>query len=113
MKLTRPPKKFLIHDIQYMEHVGNDDWQKPVFADPVTVKNVRVDNTPEYSVDADGLSLRYNALVFCYNGLSEPFPEFKTQSRIIFDGNEHTITRVVPVYEAYSDAIYSYELEVI
>lgn len=113
MKLPRPPKSFLIHNIQYKEHVGNDDWQKPVFAEPVTVEHVRVDNSPEYSVSSDGLSLRYNALVFCYKGISDPLPDFKTQSRIIFDGNEHTITKVVPVYEAYSDDIYCYELEVI
>ncbi|KAJ57947.1 hypothetical protein P782_2534 [Enterococcus faecalis FL2] len=43
-----------------------------------------------------------------------PFPEFKEQSLVIYDGKEHVITKIDTVIEAYQAAtIYSYEIEVV
>jgi len=113
MRLPRVPLKFLVHEIEYMEYLGNDDWQKPIHADPVKIENVRVDSSPDFSVSSSGEQILYNALIFCYKGLTTPLPNFKVKSRIKFNGVEHTIVRVVPVFEAYVDDLYSIELEVV
>ena len=86
MLMPKPPKKFLVDSFEYKEYLGEGDWNKPV----------------------------YNGLIFCYHGLTMPFPEFKEQSLVIYDGKEHVITKIDTVIEAYQAAtIYSYEIEVV
>ena len=60
-----------------------------------------------------GKQLLYNAVIFCYKGLTDPLPKFKEQSIVIYDGQEHIITKIDTVTEAYSSDVYSYELEVV
>ncbi|GAE32444.1 phage capsid and scaffold [Halalkalibacter hemicellulosilyticusJCM 9152] len=55
----------------------------------------------------------YNAVVFCYEGITTPLPAFKVQSLLVFDDQDHVVTKVIPIYEAYDKTIYSYELEVV
>ncbi|OSH33849.1 hypothetical protein WZ211_0361 [Enterococcus faecalis] len=40
-------------------------------------------------------------------------PDFKEQSLVIYDGKEHVITKIDTVIEAYSNNVYSYEIEVV
>ncbi|OSH17481.1 hypothetical protein MGA447_2532 [Enterococcus faecalis] len=45
--------------------------------------------------------------------MTTPLPEFKEQSVVIYDDKEHVITKVDTVIEAYSNDVYSYEIEVV
>jgi hypothetical protein len=45
--------------------------------------------------------------------LTDPMLDFKAQSLVIYDGIEHTVTKVDRLTEAYTDDLYSYELEVV
>ena len=45
--------------------------------------------------------------------MTDKMLDFKTQSLVIYDGTEHTVTKVDRITEAYTDDLYSYELEVI
>ncbi|TSB47182.1 minor capsid protein [Alkalicoccobacillus porphyridii] len=112
--MPKPPLNFLIDSFDYKYLTGKKDkWQKPEYSEPMTINFCRIDRGPSYSSSSSGKQLLYNALIFCYEGLTDPLPEFKVESIIHFDGQDHTVTRVIPVYEAYSKTIYAYEIEVV
>lgn len=110
--MPKPPKEFCIDSFEYKKYLGENSWSEPIYADPITIENCRIDRGAEYTSTTSGKQLLYNAVVFCYEGITDPLPEFKTQSVLVFDDTEHVITKVIPIYEAYDKVIYSYELEV-
>lgn len=112
MVMPKPPKKFCVDSFVYREFI-KDGWNGAEYADPVTVAHCRIDRGAEYSQSTAGKQLLYNAVIFCYEGITTPIPTFKTESIISFDGVDHKITKVITNYEAYERTLYSYELEVI
>ncbi|GIN13197.1 hypothetical protein J26TS2_30640 [Shouchella clausii] len=115
MVMPKPPKDFLIDSFLYKEYLdgSNSNWSDPQYAEPVLIEHCRIDRGAEYSSTTSGKQLLYNAVVFCYGGMTTPLPEFKTQSILHFDDKDHVVTKVIPIYEAYAKTIYSYELEVV
>src|SRR5690625_623188 len=114
MVMPKVPKKFCIDEFIYKEYLGGDDrWGDVEYAEPITIKYCRIDRGAEYSQSTAGKQLVYNAVVFCYEGIASPLPKFNTQSLVVCDEQEHTITKVIPSFEAYEKKIYSYELEVV
>lgn len=113
MLMPKPPKEFLVDSFSYREYLGEGDWNKPVYGEEIEVSFCRIDRGSQYSFSSSGKQLLYNGLIFCYAGLTDPLPDFKAQSLVIYDGKKHVITSAEPITEAYSDALYSYELEVI
>lgn len=111
--MPKPPKKFCIDSFQYKECLGENNWSEPIYANPITIEHCRIDRGAEYTSTTSGKQLLYNAVVFCYEGITDPLPEFKTQSILYFDEKDHVITKVIPIHEAYDNTIYSYELEVV
>lgn len=111
--MPKPPIGFLIDSFVYKEYVGENNWSEPEYAVPVAINNCRIDRGAAYTSTTSGKQLLYNGIVFCYEGMTTPLPVFKAQSVLYYDGNEHVVTKVIPIYEAYSATIYSYELEVI
>jgi len=111
--MPKPPIDFCIDSFEYKEYEGLDNWSEPQHAEPITINHARIDRGAEYSQSTSGKQLLFNAVVFCYEGITTPLPAFKTQSIIRFDDQDHTITKVIPIYEAYDKTIYSYELEVV
>lgn len=113
MQLPKPPKASLIESVVYREYVGEGDYNNRVYADRIAIGHVRVDRSPKFSWSGNGKVLLYSAVVFCYEGLTEPLPKFKEQSLLEFDGREHTIVQVIKTKEFDADKLYSYELEVV
>ncbi|MDT2119085.1 putative minor capsid protein [Enterococcus faecalis] len=114
MLMPKPPKKFLVDSFEYKEYLGEGDWNKPVYKELILIEYCRIDRGSQYTFSSSGKQLLYNGLIFCYHGLTTPFPEFKEQSLIIYDGKEHVITKIDTVIEAYQAAtVYSYEIEVV
>lgn len=111
--MPKPPKDFCIDDFIYKEYIGENSWSEPEYAAPIIIKNCRIDRGSQYTSTTSGKQLLYNALIFCYEGITTPLPTFKEQSILSFDGRDHVVVKVIPVYEAYQSTIYSYELEVI
>lgn len=111
--MPKPPADFCIDTFVYKEYLRDNSWSEPEYADPVLIEHCRIDRGAEYTSTTSGKQLLYNGLVFCYQGITTPLLEFKVQSVLVFDGNDHVITKVIPIYEAYNKVIYSYELEVI
>lgn len=114
MSMRKPPKKFLIDSFDYYEYVGLNDWNEAVFNNVgVTVNNCRIDKETEFRTGTEGRELLFESLIFCYKGLTDPLPDFKEGSKVVFDEKEHRITRVIRTKEPYKNEIYSYEIEVI
>lgn len=113
MLMPKPPKEFLVDSFIYKEYLGEGDWNKPIYAEEKEISFCRIDRGSQYTFSTNGKQLLYNAVIFCYTGLTEPIFDFKAQSLVIYDGIEHTITKVDRVTEAYTDDTYSYELEVV
>ncbi|MGC4019207.1 MAG: putative minor capsid protein [Muricomes sp.] len=113
MVISKPPIESLVDAMVYEQISGKDDYQRPTYAEPVTISNVRIDRNTKYTYTPNGRVLIYNAIIFCYAGLTTPMKEFITESRVTFGGNEHIITNVLKNYEPYSGNIYSVELEVV
>lgn len=111
--MPKPPEEFCIDTFEYKEYLGTNNWSEPQYAKSITVENCRIDRGAEYSQSTNGKQLLYNAVIFCYEGITEPMLSFKTESLITFDDVDHKITKVIPIYEAYEKTIYSYELEVV
>ena len=110
--MPKPPKEFCIDSFEYKEYAG-DGWDGPQYKESVTIRNCRIDRGSEYSSTTSGKVLLYNAVIFCYEGITTPLPEFKTESIIRFNDQDHKVTKVIPIYEAYEQKLYSYELEVV
>lgn len=113
MVIPKPPVQFLVDSFIYREYLGEGDYNQPIYGDYLTIKNCRIDRGGQYSFSPSGKQLLYNAVIFCYEGLTTPLPTFKEQSLVIYDGKEHVITKIEKISEAYSNTVYSYELEVI
>lgn len=113
MGMPKPPKSMCFDSFEYKEYIGLNRYSEPEYAEPITIENCRIDRGAAYSSSSSGKVLLYNAVLFCYEGITTPLPAFKTQSVLFFDNKEHTVTKVIPVYEAYEPTIYSYELEVV
>lgn len=111
--IPKPPKEFCIDSFEYKEYLGTNDWSEPEHAESIMITKSRIDRGTEYSQSTSGKQLLYNAVVFCYKDITTPLPEFKTESILVFDGIEHVVTKVIPIYEAYEKKLYSYELEVV
>lgn len=111
--MPKPPKEFCVDSFEYKEYLGTNDWSEPEYAKSITIEHCRIDRGAEYSQSSSGKQLLYNAVVFCYKDITDPLPEFKTESILVFDDTKHVITKVIPIYEAYEKKLYSYELEVV
>ncbi|MCG5104447.1 putative minor capsid protein [Oceanobacillus alkalisoli] len=112
MVMPKPPADFCIDSFEYREFIS-DGWNGPEYKESVTIEHCRIDRGAEYSQSSAGKVLLYNAVIFCYEGITTPLPKFITQSIVRFDDQDHTITKVIPIYEAYEKTLYSYELEVV
>lgn len=111
--MPKPSKEFLVDSFVYKEFLSEGDWNNSKYAEEKEITFCRIDRGSQYTFQNSGKQLLYNAVIFCYAGLTEPLADFKPQSLVIYDGQEHTVTKVIPITEAYTAEIYSYELEVI
>lgn len=113
MLFRAPPKRLLVDHFDYYERDGTNSWSEPNYKEKITVQHVRADRSVEYLQTAAGASYVYHTVVFCYNGITTPLPNFKEQSKVILDGKEHIILKVIPVKQPYVNELYSVELELV
>lgn len=111
--MPKPPIEFCIDSFEYKEYLGLNSWSEPKYGESKIINNCRIDRGSEFTSSTSGKQLLYNGIVFCYEGITSPLPAFKAESIVIYDDIEHIITKVIPIYEAYTKKLYSYELEVV
>lgn len=113
MRVRPLPKDWLIHTIDYTPPDGEDDWQNPIPSEPITIKNVRFDDSTQFSRDATQTKILANAIIFVDAKYSKPIPEFKEDTTIHFDGKDYTLKKIVPCYHPNRNEIHHWELEVV
>lgn len=106
-------KALLIDSFEYYEHVGTDRNHQPEYAEAVTIKHCRIDNQNVYARNANEVKVVANAIIFCYAEHTTPFENFKEQSKVVINGKDLVIERVVPISYPYSVDLFSIELEVL
>lgn len=106
-------KQVLVHEFEYHEYVSTDRSHNAVYKKPETVKHCRVDYTSVYSRNNQEKVLEANGIIFCYAEHTTPFKMYKKQSKVVINGQEHIIEKVVPVSHPYSSELFAIELEVI
>lgn len=115
MRVPPLPKKWLIHTIEYREKLeGKDSYGNPRYADPITIKNVRFDDTTVFSRDQTQTKIQAEAVVFVDSTHSTNLPEkFLEESKITFNEREYTLKKVVTLYYPNKNKVRHWELEVI
>jgi len=115
MRIPPLPKKWLIHTIEYREKLeGKDSYGNPLFAEPITIKHVRFDDSTVFSRDATDTKILANAVIFVDSTHSTNLPErFVEESKITFNGKEYTLKKVVTLYYPNKNKVRHWELEVI
>lgn len=113
MRVRPLPKRWLIHSIEYYRHLGEDDWSNPIYDNPITIENVRFDDSTVFSRDTTQTKILADAVIFVDSTHSKPIPEFKEESRITFNGRELTLKKIIPCYYPHKNEVRHWELEVI
>jgi len=111
--LTVDPN-WLVDSFEYHEYTGEKDtFGKVKYADPVTVRNVRIDYSKVWKRNKTEAVVTANAVIFCVASHTTPFLDFKEQSKVEMDGKEYIIQKIIKNKEPYHDTLWSIELEVI
>lgn len=111
--IPKIPREFCIDSFEYEEYKGENNWSEPEYKKAITINNCRIDRSAEYTSTVAGKQLLYNAVIFCYNDITTPLPDFKTQSKIKYDNCNYIVTKIIINYYPYEKKIFSYELEVV
>ena len=110
------PKEYCNQSIVLRLIQGKDKWQKPIFSDPITIKNMIFQPQTVYSGTNNNRQVVANAIAFLFAGVADPMPVINKNhvgSKIDFEGETYTITTIVDNRNPYSNEVYSYELEVL
>lgn len=108
------PKSWLIHSITYEGMLEEkDDYGNPQYAKPIEIKFVRYDPTTVFSRDSTQSKIVAEGVIFVDAVNSSPIPEFIEESKIIFEGRELVLKKIIPCYQPTKNIIHHWELEVI
>ncbi|MBP1971583.1 hypothetical protein J2Z83_003734 [Virgibacillus natechei] len=103
------PSQLLIHTIEYEAFAGNDGWDD-TWAEPITIKNVRVEPTSRLQRSNNSEGAQISHVVFVDRVNSSHFPVFTIQSRVIFEGVSREVIDVKPFY-TFDTVPHHYEIE--
>jgi len=106
--------KLLNQSFDYCEFEGEDIWATSSYKEPITIKNVRIDETLETAPISVGISrVVCKAIAFVYASDTTPFIEFKRRSKIVTKNGIYMINKVVKINEPFEDKLWSVELELV
>ncbi|MCL2559271.1 MAG: minor capsid protein [Turicibacter sp.] len=106
--------QLLNQSFEYHEFEEKDNWQTASYKAPITIKNVRLDETLETTPVSAGEGRVINkAIAFIYASDTTPFIAFKRQSKVVTNNGIYTINKVVKVNEPFKDKLWSVELELV
>lgn len=117
--IPRVAKRFCQQSIELIE---TQEGKKDRFgnAKKTTVRalinNVVVQEGTVYSGTNNSRQITANATIFMYAGVTTPLPHFDKSymgRKLLYEGNEYTITNIVKNKEPFSNKVYSYEIEVL
>lgn len=97
--MTAIPKSMLPHSCTLETPIGEDDYGKVSYSEPVKLKNVRIDPSSSVSADKQNREQRLSAVLIydCRN--SSGANGFEEEQKIIFEGKEYTIHSIDKLYD--------------
>lgn len=102
------PKRLLIHSVDYREYIQDDRWGDR-FADPITLRFVRVEPATALNRDATKEEIPARAILFLDRVFTRPFVEPKEKSRVTFQGHEYEVHEVKALY-AFGPDVHHFEV---
>lgn len=116
--MMKPPKRMCQQKITLTltDPTKTDDWGQPLAGEPVTIEHCVVQPQTIYSGSNNARTIVANAVVFLYAGISSPLPtitKHNVGSKLVFEGEEYTVQKIIDNREPFSNALHSYELEVL
>ena len=107
------PKEWWIHQADYKHYDGMDDFGSDSYLDPHTIDYCRFDNSTVYSRDTQANRIQANGVLFVCAIRNSYLPELTERSKVVVNGKEYTIQKVIELPFPTSDDIHHYELEVV
>ncbi|MFL2063297.1 putative minor capsid protein [Latilactobacillus sakei] len=93
-----------------------DDWQNTTYPDPITLDNVRVDLTKQYTGTGNNREIVANATVFLFARFTGNYfvpDDDWLKSKVVYNGHEYLATDYVVNHGIETNKPYSVELKVI
>lgn len=112
MKVAQLPIDWLVHSVSYVVIGEENRWGEST-EEIIDVSNVRVEPTKSFSVNQQQEQVTANLVIFIDGVHSSPIPNFKVGNKIIWQGNEHVIVRVLPFNLPDSPKLHHIEVEVV
>lgn len=115
-KMPTIPKKWANQQIIYKDPTGEKDKYGKQTVTETIINNCVAQLETIYSGTNNDRQVVANAVVFLYASVANPFLKFDKNSqgnKIVFEGVEYTIKRVVDNRDPLSNEVWSYELEVL
>lgn len=114
--LTIDPN-WLVHSIIVYPKIGEDDYNAPIYGDPVTYDQVRMDLTKKYVWESGKKQLAANATVFLFAQYTNNFPvdidDKWLHAKVTFNGHDYLVSNWSLLCQPESAAPFSIELELI
>lgn len=110
MKTLYVDPRWLVDSFGYREYVRSDR-NGPQYLESQEITNCRINHKSIFSQDSSEKKIVADGKVFCYASATEPFLEFKEQSKIMIDGKERTLTKAKRFKEPIANKVFCYELE--
>lgn len=111
------PKRFCDQSITLKLLNGKTDrYNKPEYEPEQQIENIIFQPQTIYSGSNNNREVVANAIAFLFAGVSTPFPKLGKDhigSKLIFEGKEYTIQKIIDNRSPFSNEIYTYELEVL
>lgn len=115
-KLPTIPKNYANQQIIYRAYNGEKDrYGKQKTVDTI-INNCVFQQETIYTGNGNSREVVANAVLFIYADVTTPFLKFDKNSqgnKIVFDGVEYTIKRIVENRNPMSNDVWNYELEVL
>ena len=102
MPIIKPiPLHLLIHQVEYEEYLGEDDWEGgSQYEAPINLKNVRLEYSSELNRNNNSEQITYQARLFFDAHHSRPQDvNFVEKSKVTFNGDEMFVKEVHPIYD--------------
>lgn len=113
MRVRPLPKSWLIHSIDYYPPSEEDSWGNVTNPDPITIENVRYDQSTVFSRDSNQTKIVAEGVIFVDTTHSTPIPDFVEDTTIMFGDQRLTLKKIVPCFYPMSIKIHHFELEVV
>ncbi|MFD1466476.1 putative minor capsid protein [Lapidilactobacillus mulanensis] len=109
--------RWLVHSVEVAKKLDEDNWNKPIYADPITYNRVRVDMTKEFTGTGNDRTITANATVFLFAKFTGNFPvdidDTWLDAKLTFNGHDYLVKNWSPYSEPTSANLWSIELKVI